>query len=361
VSFTVSAGRRAALKRLAEQSGATEFMVYQAALAVLLHKLGGGTDIAIGSPVASRVEPATANLIGLFANVVALRNDLAGNPNLRSMVVRSRDVVLDGFAHQELPIECLVEALNPRRSRSWNPLFQTLIHFHGEDWALIPRDLTGTGETSVVPLQVDFDVALLDLDIGMNVTSDGGLDVRVVANADLYEPQTVALIADALDAALDAFATTPECPVSTLELLPADATAKLLAPSTPKIVEPSQPLSRGSAETERILIALLEQLLEVTGVDPDDNFFALGGDSIISIKWSAQANSRGLAMNPPMVFEHMTIAELAAAIDAAKDQSAAKADSVPEQEYTPMSASGLSADALAELTASWHGQSSEQP
>jgi mycobactin peptide synthetase MbtE len=361
VSFTVSAASRAALKWLAEQSGATEFMVYQAALAVLLHKLGGGTDIAIGSPVASRVEPATANLIGLFANVVALRNDLSGDPNLRSMVVRSRDVVLDGFAHQELPIERLVEALNPRRSRSWNPLFQTLIHFHGEDWALIPRDLTGTGEASVVPLQVDFDLALLDLDIGMNVTADGGLDVRVVANADLYQPQTVALIADALDAALDAFATTPECPVSTLELLPADATAKLLAPSTPKIVEPSQPLSRGSAETERILIALLEQLLEITGVDPDDNFFALGGDSITSIKWSAQANARGLAMNPAMVFEHMTIAELAAAVDAANDQPAAQADSVSEQEYTPMSASGLSADALAELTASWHGQSSEQP
>jgi mycobactin peptide synthetase MbtE len=360
VSFTVSAARRAALKRLAEQSGATEFMVYQAALAVLLHKLGGGTDIAIGSPVASRVEPGTANLIGLFANVVALRNDLSGDPNLRSMVARSRDVVLDGFAHQELPIERLVEALNPRRSRSWNPLFQNLIHFHGEDWALIPRDLTGTGETSVVPLQVDFDLALLDLDIGMNVTADGGLDVRVVANADLYEPQTVALIADAFDAALDSFASTPECPVSTLELLPADAMAKLLAPSTPKIVEPSQPLSRGSAETERILIALLEQLLEITGVDPDDNFFALGGDSIISIKWSAQANARGLAMTPAMVFEHMTIAELAAAVDAANDQPAAQADSVSEQEYTPMSASGLSADALAELTASWHGQSSEQ-
>jgi mycobactin peptide synthetase MbtE len=361
VNFTVSAARRAALTRLAEQSGATEFMVYQAALAVLLHKLGGGTDIAIGSPVASRVEPATANLIGLFANVVALRNDLSGDPNLRSMVVRSRDVVLDGFAHQELPIERLVEALNPRRSRSWNPLFQTLIHFHGEDWALIPRDLTGTGDTSVVPLQVDFELSLLDLDIGMNVTPDGGLDVRVVANADLYDPQTVALIADALDAALDAFATTPQCPVSTLELLPADATAKLLVPATPKIVEPSQPLSRGSAETQRILIALLEQMLEIAGVDPDDNFFALGGDSIISIKWSAQANARGLAMTPPMVFEHMTIAELAAAVDAANDQSAAKADSVPEREYTPMSASGLSADALAELTASWHEQSSEQP
>jgi len=103
---------------------------------------------------------------------------------------------------------------------------------------------------------------------------------------------------------------------------------------------------------------MLEQLLEITGIDPDDNFFAVGGDSIISIKWSAQANARGLAMTPPMVFEHMTIAELAAAVDAAADQPVAEADSAPEQEYTPMSASGLSGDALAELTASWQRQSS---
>ena len=61
----------------------------------------------------------------------------------------------------------------------------------------------------------------------------------------------------------------------------------------------------------------MEELLDITGVDAEDNFFALGGDSIISIKWSAQANAQGLAMTPPMVFEHMTIAELAAAVDAA--------------------------------------------
>ena len=163
----VSAARRAVLTQLAEQSGATEFMVYRAVLAVLLHKLGGGTDIPIGGPVVSRVDPATENLIGLFANMVVLRNDLTGDPSLRTLVARSRDVVLDAFARQELPIERLVEALNPPRSRSRNPLFQSMIHFRGEDWALVARDLTGagdTGETKVVPVPIDFEISLLDLD-----------------------------------------------------------------------------------------------------------------------------------------------------------------------------------------------------
>ncbi len=356
MSFTVSAARRAALTRLAEQNGATEFMVYQAVLAVLLHKLGGGMDVPIGSPVVSRVDSGTENLIGLLANMVVLRNDLTGDPSLRAMLARSRDAVLDAFAHQELPIERLVEALNPPRSRSRNPLFGSMLQFRGEDWALVPRDLTETGETTVVPLQIDFEVSLLDLALGINVTPGGELAVRVVANADLYQPQSVALIADALDAALAAFATTPDATVSVLELLPAAAMKKLLAAPTPTAAQRPQSITGAVTETTHVLIALLEGLLDITGVDACDNFFAVGGDSIISIKWSAQANARGLAMTPPMVFEHMTIAELAAAVDAA-DQAAAETDSAPEQQYAPMSASGLSADALAELSASWHRQS----
>lgn len=357
VTFTVPASRRASLTDLAEKNGATEFMVYQAALAVVLHKLGGGTDIPLGSPVASRVEPITANLIGLFANVVVLRNDLSGDPSLRTMLTRSRGTVLDAFAHQELPIERLVEALNPPRSRSRNPLFQNMIHFRGEDWALIPRRLTKSGDTTVAPLPMDFEVSLLDLDVGMSVTPAGELDVRVVANADLYEPATVELIAAALNATFDAFATAPDRPVSTLELLPADDLKKLLAPPVPAIAAESKRVTTGSAETEQILITLLEELLDITGVDRDDNFFALGGDSIISIKWSAQATAQGLAFAPAMVFEHMTIGELAAAVDAEAGQPAAESVSPPKQEYTPMSASGLTPDALAQLNASWLNES----
>jgi mycobactin peptide synthetase MbtE len=358
-AFTVSAARRGALTQLAQQTGATEFMVYQAVLAVLLHKLGGGADIPIASPVASRIDPSTQNLIGLFANVVVLRNDLSGDPSPRSMIVRSRDVVLDAFAHQELPIERLVEALNPPRSLSRNPLFQNILHFRGEDWALVSRDLTESGDTTVVPVRLDFDVSLLDLDLGMTVAPDGELEVVIVANADLYEDKTVALIAAALDSTLDAFVTSPDVGMSTLELLPTADMEQLLAPPTPRATQPRAVVS-GSPETlqiERVLIGLLEELLDITDVDREDNFFALGGDSIISIKWSAQANERGLALTPPMVFECMTIAELAVAVAGAANQPAAESDSTSAQEYTPMSASGLSADALADLTASWHEQS----
>jgi mycobactin peptide synthetase MbtE len=151
--------------------------------------------------------------------------------------------------------------------------------------------------------------------------------------------------------------------VSTLELLPPADSAKLLA--RPKPAARPQPVAGSTTaptapktlETQRALIGLLEDLLDITGVDAEDNFFALGGDSIISIKWSAQANAQGLPLTPPMVFEHMTIGELAAAVDAAADQPVAEVDSAAVQDYKPMSASGLSADALADLSASWHRQS----
>ncbi|RAV07389.1 non-ribosomal peptide synthetase [Mycolicibacterium sp. GF69] len=354
VHFPVSSARRASLVQLAEDTGASEFMVYQAAVAVLLHKLGAGTELALGSTVASRVDAATSNLVGLFANVVVLRNDLSGTPSLRTVLRRGRDTVLDAVAHQELPIERLVEAINPSRSLSRNPLFQHMVHFRGPDWGLQPRDLTG--ETSVVPRPIDFDIALLDLDIGMNVTAAGGLEVRVVANADLYEAATVGLIADALRAVLDGFAETPDRPISELTVLPDDQLTALLAPAIPTDAGSSGPAVAGSAETERILIDLLEELLEITDVEREDNFFALGGDSIISIKWSAQASARGLVLTPAMVFEHMTIAGLAAAVDRAADTEQEPTDMQTNQDYTPMSASGLDADALAALTAAWQQQ-----
>jgi len=346
--------------RLAEQSDTSEFMVYQAALAMVLHKLGGGTDIPIGSPVSARVELATEKVTGPFANVVVLRNDLSGDPSLRTTVARGRDTVLDALTHQELPIDRLVEALNPQRSTSRNhPLFQSSLHFRGDDWALEPCDLTD--ETTVVPVPLDFEVSLLDLNVGIDVAPDEGLDVRVVANADLYASQKVRHIADALDAALDAFATTPDAPVSTVELLPVAVLDELLDTPAPTAVRPSQPMTGGSPETEQALIALMEELLDIDDVDRDDNFFALGGDSIIAVQLSARAASQGLALTPVMVFEHITLAALAAAVDAGLGQAAAGEDPQPVQGHAatsePMSASGLSENALADLTAAWLEQS----
>lgn len=357
--FTVSPERRQALTRMAEQRGVTEFMVYQAALAMILHRFGGGTDIVIGSPVAARVHPDVANLVGLFANMVALRNDLSDDPTLRTVLERSRDATLNAHAHQELPIEKLVEAINPTRSLSWNPLFQTMVNFRGADWGAETRDLTGSGQTWLSPLPMEVDVSYLDLNFALNVVQSGALDVTVVANADLYDAQTTVLIARALDTALDAFVNDQDTRVSGIVLASADAMERLLAPPAAAVERVAAPTSEGSAQTTQALIAILEELLEISDIDPEDNFFALGGDSVISIQWSTRAAERGLAMTPQMVFECATISQLAGAVDSADQVVVADNSnvSVPSESSAPMSASGLSADALAELTASWQAQS----
>ncbi|ODR10263.1 non-ribosomal peptide synthetase [Mycolicibacillus koreensis] len=347
---TVPADLRNSLVRLAEQAGVTEFMVYQAAIAVVLHTLGGGTDVPVGSPVASRVDPATANLVGLFANVVVLRNDLSGDPELKTVLARSRDTVLDAFEHQEVPIERVVETLKPVRSRLWNPLYQHMIHFQGEDWALTARELTDTGETTVTPLPFTFDMSLLDLDFSMTVSGDGALSVRVVGNADLYDPPTVERIVEALTAALAAFVANPATRLSQLQLLPADVVEQLLDAPDPTPAPAPAPTA-GSERTEQILIALLGELLEITDIDREDNFFAVGGDSVIAVQWAARAAAHELTMSPVMVFEHLTIAELAAAVDAAGAAGPDGADDAASA--APLSASGLDPSALAALTASW--------
>ncbi|WP_280344750.1 non-ribosomal peptide synthetase, partial [Nocardia neocaledoniensis] len=313
VTFTLPATVRSGLESLAMRSGATEFMVCQAAVATLLHTLGGGTDITLGTPVAARTDPATTNLIGLFANMVVLRNDFAGAKTLRDTVLAARDVVLDANAHQDLPIERLVEALNPRRSRSRNPLFQSMIHFRGADWAPATLPFASSGASTVTVLPADFDVSFLDLNLSLNVTADGGMDVRVVVNADLYEPATAALIADALAATLRAFAETPELPVADLRVLPEAELDRLRTAPEPAAAVTVPGTAAAGSDTERTLITLIEELLEIDDVTGEDNFFALGGDSVISIQWSARAAELGLPLSPQLVFECATITELAAA------------------------------------------------
>ncbi|MGW4770221.1 amino acid adenylation domain-containing protein [Nocardia sp. NPDC004278] len=218
VPFAVPAALRGQLKSVAEASGASEFMLYQAAVATLLHKLGAGVDIPLGTPIAGRVDPAAANLVGLLANMVVLRNDLSGDPTLRTVLARSRDIALGAYSNQDIPIERLVDALNPARSRARNPLFQAMMHFREENWDGAAQGLDARTALTVLPL--DFDISLLDLSINFFAGSDGGFEASVIVNTDLYEPATGELFAQRMLRVLTAFAESPDSTVGELDIMP---------------------------------------------------------------------------------------------------------------------------------------------
>ncbi|MFI8517800.1 amino acid adenylation domain-containing protein [Streptomyces sp. NPDC085481] len=219
VRFDVGAELTERLQALAQRERASLFMVLQAAAATMLTKLGAGTDIPLGSPLAGRADSALDELVGFFVNTLVLRTDTSGNPAFTELLARVNESNLAAYDHQDLPFEYLVEVLNPARTTSHHPLFQVMLVLQNNvepEWRL--DGLDAVHET--VPTQT----AKFDLTIELTERSDAqgrpdGLRGEIEYATDLFDRSTVERFARYLLRVLDAVVADPERRLESIDLL----------------------------------------------------------------------------------------------------------------------------------------------
>ncbi|RKH23190.1 amino acid adenylation domain-containing protein, partial [Corallococcus sp. CA031C] len=212
------------LQALSQQEGATLYMTLLAGFQALLSRYSGQTDIVVGTDIANRNHAETEGLIGFFVNQLAMRTRLDDAPTFRMLLRRVKDTALGAYAHQDLPFEELVKAINPERSLGHAPVFQVKLSLQNTPAASI--ELPGLKLRS---LGRDEGAAKLDLTLSFKDTGAGLVCISDY-RADLFERTTVERMMEHLRVLLEGVAANPDVSVGALPLL--DATERLLVLKT---------------------------------------------------------------------------------------------------------------------------------
>ncbi|MDZ7967784.1 MAG: amino acid adenylation domain-containing protein [Nostoc sp. DedSLP03] len=201
------------IKIFSQQSGATLFHTLLAAFVVLMFRYSGQDDICIGSAIANRNRKDIEPLIGFFVNTLVLRHRIEGNPSFSEFLSQVRQVATSAYTHQDVPFEQVVEALQPERSLSYNPLFQVM--FVLENFSLDTLELPNL---TLTPQLVKRETSQFDLSLAVWQTK-AGLMGSWEYNSDLFEPDTIARMTSHFQTLLAAIIANPNQPIAELPLL----------------------------------------------------------------------------------------------------------------------------------------------
>ncbi|MEM7129528.1 MAG: amino acid adenylation domain-containing protein [Chloroflexota bacterium] len=221
------------LHELSQHTGSTLFMTLLAAYAALLSRYSRQDDIAVGTPIANRNRAEIEPLIGFFVNTLVMRTHLSEDLTFAQLLEQVQETALDAYAHQDLPFDQVVEAVDPVRSMSHTPLFQHMFTLE----TLSAAEEAGTevtpeaeneegGDTSDSPFDLevdmaqgaDYTIAKFDLTLGVAETTDG-LACSWEYNTDLFESATIERMNRHFEQLLLSITDAPDAPLATLSLL----------------------------------------------------------------------------------------------------------------------------------------------
>ncbi|MDR6675808.1 non-ribosomal peptide synthetase, partial [Xanthomonas sp. 1678] len=251
---------RQGLEAVSQRHHATLFMTVQTAFAVLLGRFSDEHDIVLGTAIANREQPELADLVGLFANTLVLRTQLQPGQRFDELLAASRQHLIADFAHQHMPFELLVEALNPARQLSHNPLFQIMLLWQNNERAQL--DLGQGLRFDDYPLERA--VSKFDLTLTVQDEDDGGLALSWRYASDLFEADSVQRWARAFACLLEGIVHEPGQSVARLPLHDADAAEHLRQWQQPRA---SAPLAAEDSLHQRVQrqAARTPQALAVSG------------------------------------------------------------------------------------------------
>ncbi|MFZ5515906.1 MAG: amino acid adenylation domain-containing protein [Candidatus Zhuqueibacterota bacterium] len=202
-----------ALKKLSREQGCTLFITLLAAFKTLLHRYSGQTDICVGTPIASRNNVETEKLIGFFVNTLVMRSDLSDDPTFLEFMRHVRETALDAYAHQDVPFETVVEAVQPERNMSHSPLFQVM--FVLQEARKASMELS---DVTITALQTDSGNAKFDLTLEVLEGADQ-MELSFEYNTDLFNAETIERMAAHFAHLVESIVADPEQRLSALPIL----------------------------------------------------------------------------------------------------------------------------------------------
>ncbi|WP_410643784.1 condensation domain-containing protein [Amycolatopsis sp. lyj-346] len=343
VEFTIGEPAAEAARAFSREHGVTTFVTMLALVDALLHRWAGFTDVVVGVATSGRTHPATHDLMGYFNNLPPFRTRVEGSLSFTGLVRRCADTVAQVLDHEEIPLEKIVSAVCGPREPGRQPVFDVAYTYQN-----VPQDTAELGgldcsrfSDSGTVAGIAPGTAKFDLTVGVIDQQDGPMDGYFEYATALFDRETADALARLLPGLLDAVLREPG---RALDALPAvdGEPVRTTTHREPAMAAPSFVDSDSAARAERVLAAICADLLTGGGpVGPKDNFFDLGGDSVLGVRVAARAAKDGVHFTPQQLLQCRTLGELAraAVVDgppSASSASSAGSTAVPVPSGTPV-------------------------